>query len=747
MTIFSTHTGLFQYKRLNFGVNSGAEQFQNIIQSVLAGLPGVINISDDILIFGQNQTEHDQRLRGCLQRLREQNLTLNKAKCEVKKKSIEFFGHIFSASGVSPSPAKVQSLIDPPPPTSRDEVRSFLGLATYCARFIPRLATLSEPLRMLTRQDAVWEWGPRQQSAFRDIKHAIAEHCNMAYFNPQFHTAVVTDASPIGLCAMLIQHDPASDEPAVVIALASRSLTSVEQRYSQTEREALAVTWGIIHFHLYLYGSRFTVVTDHKPLVPLFNHTFSSPPARIERWLLKLQQYEFELTYRPGPLNPADYLSRHPHDIRTTVDSVAEEHVNFILENAIPKSLTTAEIVDASKHDRIIQLVTRAIQENAWQRIIQQADPNAKAELQCFANVKDELGLAMDNTVILRDHRLVVPTCLRERIINIAHEGHQGIVRTKQLIREKVWFPNIDKYVEQKVKQCIPCQSVTACTHREPLIMSELPNKPWEEVSVDFCDLPSGGHLLVVIDDYSRFPVVEIITSTSSEAVIPHLDRIFSLFGVPEKVRTDNGPPFNSETFRLFAQYLGFAHRKITPRWPQANGEAERFMRVLKKTLRTSTTEHRSWKQDLYSFLRNYRATPHATTGVPPASVIFNRPLRTRLPHPQTSADNDRQIRDRDRIKKCQMKANAEKCKSFRKSKLKPGDLVLVKRDGHVGKFSSPFDPRPLKVVEVRGSMIIAQRGSQRVVRNSSYFTILQGSHVANADPDELDQGGTSLVG
>ena len=315
-----------------------------------------------------------------------------------------------------------------------------------------------------------------------------------------------------------------------------------------------------------------------------------------------------------------------------------------------------------------------------------------KAELEVRDQRPPYIEITAQSSTI-RANRILMRNC------SVDFQKYSGILLTNHYLWWKyICYANIDKYVEQKVKQCIPCQSVTARTHREPLIMSDLPTKPWEEISVDFCDLPSAGHLLVVIDNYSRFPVVEIITSTSSEAVIQHLDWIFSLFGVPEKVRTDNGPPFNSENFRLFAEYLGFAHRKITPRWPQVNGEAERFMRVLKKTLRTSTTERRSWKQDLYSFLRNYRATPHATTGVRRARVILNRPLRTRLPQPQTIADNDQQIRDRDRIKKGQMKANAEKCKSFCKSQLKTGDVVLVKLDGHVGKFSSPFNPRPLKL-------------------------------------------------
>lgn len=175
----------------------------------------------------------------CMQRMREKNLTLNGDKCEFNKSSVEFFGHIFSSSGESPSPTKVQSLIEAASPSSREEVRSFLGLATYCARFIPNLASLSEPLRDLTRQIVLWSCEERHAKSFNDIKHAIARHCHMAYFDPRQQSTVV-DASPVGLCAMLVQ---GCDQSNKLVALASRSL-DVEKRYSQTEHEALAVTWG-----------------------------------------------------------------------------------------------------------------------------------------------------------------------------------------------------------------------------------------------------------------------------------------------------------------------------------------------------------------------------------------------------------------------------------------------------------------------------------------------------------------------
>ena len=263
LTVFSTHIGLFRYKRLNFGVNSAAEIFQHKIRSTLWGLKGVINISDDILVHGKTQQEHDTNLEACLQRLREKNLTLNRSKCRFNKSRVEFYGHVFGAEGVSPDPKKITALRESDRPKNVEELRSFLGLAQYCSRFIGNFASIAEPLRKLTKMDATWTWKKKQEDSFNHIKDSIQNHCINSYFStdPSLKTKLYVDASPVGLGAILAQETAAGELK--IIALASRALSPTEQRYSQTEREALAITWGIIHFKLYLLGNMLVVITDH----------------------------------------------------------------------------------------------------------------------------------------------------------------------------------------------------------------------------------------------------------------------------------------------------------------------------------------------------------------------------------------------------------------------------------------------------------------------------------------------------
>ena len=212
-------------------------------------------------------------------------------------------------------------------------------------------------------------------------------------------------------------------------------------------------------------------------------------------------------------------------------------------------------------------------------------------------------------------NRILIPPTLRSRAVELAHLGHQGTVKTKQLIRDKVWFPGIDKLTEDKVKNCLSCQAATAKSPPpEPLRMTTLPSAPWKEVAVDFAGpFPSGDYIMVVVDEFSRFPEVELLISTSAKAVVSKLDTIFSRQGVPDILKSDNRPPFNGHEFKNFADYLGFKHRKITPLWAKANGEAERLVQTLEKNIRIAHIEGKNWKQELYKFLRQYSTTPHST--------------------------------------------------------------------------------------------------------------------------------------
>ena len=242
ITTFATHLGLYRYKRLFFGVNFASEIFQEEISLALTGIKVAINISDDILCFGSDQQDHDQNLHAIFRRLREKGLTLNGSKCEYNKRSLEFLGHTFGNEGISPSDLKIKAILGLPDPKNASEVRSLLGMTNFCgAEFIPNYATLTHELRQLTKKNTQWSWTERHTECLKNIKEALSRACSLAYFDPNKHTEIHMDASPVAISAVLSQNGR-------IVQFASRALSAVEQKYSQTEREALTITWACEHY-------------------------------------------------------------------------------------------------------------------------------------------------------------------------------------------------------------------------------------------------------------------------------------------------------------------------------------------------------------------------------------------------------------------------------------------------------------------------------------------------------------------
>ena len=296
ITTFVTHKGLYRYKRLLFGVSSASELYQHEISTALAGIEGVDNISDDIIVHGPDQKTHDQRLLKTMERLKQHGLTLNADKCLFNVDRLVFMGILLSEKGIGPTEERVRALQEAREPETASEIRSFLGLANYSSRFIPHFATLTEPLRKLTRKDVSFHFGPEQKASFELLKRSMVEAGTLAYFDKSASTKVVADASPVGLGAVLMQNQ---DGAWVPICYASRSLTECERKYSQTEKEALALVWACERYHAYIYGMKFDLVTDHKPLEVIYGPR-SKPSARIERWVIRLQPYDFRVVYAPG---------------------------------------------------------------------------------------------------------------------------------------------------------------------------------------------------------------------------------------------------------------------------------------------------------------------------------------------------------------------------------------------------------------------------------------------------------------
>ena len=362
ITTFVSNRRLYRYRRLMFGITSAPEKYQKIVSDVLAGCSGVANIADDLIIYGTDLIEHDLNLRKVLERLREKGLTLNGDKCQFRMQSLTFFGHDLSAGGIAPSEEKVAALVNARPPQNVSEVRSFVQLAQFSAKFIPNFAQIADPLRQLLRKGQSFFWGSEQQKSYEKLKELMTSAKALTYFRNDSKTRIVADAGPGGIGAVLLQ---LHGDQWRAVSYASRNLSEVERRYAQTEKEALALVWACERFHIYVYGREFELETDHKPLECIFGKT-SKTSARIERWVLRLQCFNFKVVYRPGKTNIADALSRlnqaNPKDLSSEIEDI----VRFVMNERTPVALTPRLIERESENDPELSSVRHYIKTGDW---------------------------------------------------------------------------------------------------------------------------------------------------------------------------------------------------------------------------------------------------------------------------------------------------------------------------------------------------------------------------------------------
>ena len=434
----------------------------------------------------------------------------------------------------------------------------------------------------------------------------------MAYYNPSAETHFIVDESPCGVAAILNQKQKNGDIRPV--AYASRTLTPTERRYSQTEREALAVLFGIQRFHIYLYGMQFTVYSDHKALERIFTSVHQAP-TRIQNFVLKLQPYNFTVRYLKGSDNISDILSC----------DLTEKYVNYVMETSLPIALALDELQQACKTDETLIKVRKCIQTNKW----------GKSDvLKPYQQTRNELSIK--DSVILKANKIIIPTSLQKRVLNLAHESHQEIVKTKHQLKQKVWWPSIDIDVMNTIKTCHACQVTSVPPREPPVVMTKLPDGPWQRLAMDISGpIENKYYLLAVIDYYSRFPLVEVITSTISQTIISHLRKWFSILGYPVEIRSDNAQNMVSAEMEYFFKENGIKHSYSLPFFPRQNGEIERFNRSLKTCVQTAVAENKNWRKELQNFLLHYRATTHSTTNVSPAELLLNRHIKTKLPEMQ----------------------------------------------------------------------------------------------------------------
>ncbi|KAF6035044.1 hypothetical protein EB796_006640 [Bugula neritina] len=635
LCVINTPFGLYRYNRMCFGIASSPAQFQRCMDSLTVELPGVAAYLDDLIITGSTVDEHWANLNRLLAKLQEHGFRLRLDKCEFFKTSVEYLGHVIDKEGKRPSESSIAALKQLPIPQDTQQVKAFLGKITYYGRFISNLADKAAPLYNLLKDGVSFAWTNSCQQAFTKLKKDVINATNLSHYDESQTLVLATDASSYGVGAVLSQQDADGNE--TPIAYSSKTLTETQKKYSQIEREALSIIYGVTKFRQYLYGRKFILLTDHEPLVSIFSPQKNIPSTtaqRLQRWALTLMAFQYDIAYKKTSKHGnADALSRLPLGIDEQFDA-AEHQEDMEVSHTIREEihafpLDSMQIKRATQNDDTLQKVVTWIHEG-W--------PNNKPtepELQLLWAQRESLVLH-DNIVLLQrdtNSRVVVPKALQTTVLETLHSSHWGVVKVKQLARRYVWWSSLNADIEKLTKACDVCKQLSAAPTQ---CFTEWPKTehPWERVHLDFAGPFKDKMWLICIDAHSKFPYMGKmeIGQTSAKQTIQVLKDIFSLEGLPNTVVTDNGPQFTSSDFEAFCKQHGISHITSPPHHPPSNGEAERFVQTFKRSVEKNCVGGVPLTDSVRLTLATYRSLPHpALEWKTPAEVLHGRQPRCLL--------------------------------------------------------------------------------------------------------------------
>ena len=621
---FNSPFGRYRFTRLPFGIKSAPEIFQRTMSQLLDDIQGTEIVVDDILVWGRDVSEHDARLKQVLNRAQEVNLKLNLDKCQIRKAEVSYIGHCLTKEGLKPDPENIRAVQEMQRPQNLKELRTFLGFMQYLDKFMPNMANVSAPLRQLLEKNIEWHWDKEQEESFNALKSMASCTPVLGYNDHEKSITLSVDTSSKGLGAVILQEG----KP---IAYASRALTPTQERYAQIEKETLAIVYGAQKFHQYIFDKSVEVQSDHKPLEHIFSKPLHQAPLRIQKMLMSLQRYDLKVGYKQGAeMYIADALNKAylPETNESLVPELEVNEVNLTAHLPISPG-KYAEFKKATAEDQVMQLLQDTVFDG-W--------PNTKAELPVdirpYWTYRDEVSCV--DGLLFKGNKLVVPHALRAQMLDKIHESHQGIVKCKQRARDILFWPGMSAQIEDRVAKCNTCSQYQRAHAKEPMVASETPDRPWAKVGADLFE-HKGTTYLLTIDYYSKWIEVDKLDNLTSKNTISYLKSQFARHGIPDELRSDNGPQFGSAEFAEFATYYGFVHTTSSPHYPQANGEAERGVQTIKTLLKKASNP--------YQALLNYRNTPLDGLSLFPAQLLVGRRLKTMLPttaallRPQGSAE------------------------------------------------------------------------------------------------------------
>ncbi|XP_044182111.1 uncharacterized protein K02A2.6-like [Acropora millepora] len=486
MTTMHTSYGRYRWLRLPFGITSAPEEFQMRLTTALEGLEGIICIADDVLVYGEGndymeaEKDHDRRFIALMERCHKLNIKLNATKLQFKLKELKFMGTIISDQGMKPDPDKVAAITQMQPPENKAALLRFIGMVNYLSPFCANLSSVIQPLRMLTQDSVPFIWSKVQDGAFNKAKQLISSAPVLAYYDLDKPVVLQTDASDYALGGALLQpNDKGKLQP---VAFTSSSMSPTEQRYSQIEKECLAICNCFQKFDQWLYGkSDIEVHTDHQPLETIYKKPLNkAPPPRLQRMLMKLQRYRFNLTYKRGPtLHLADNLSRaalpQPISARVTHFDV------FRMEMESSEFSRNARLEESTeKHLR--EETSKDITLTALHKVIVHGWPedrlNISEPLRPYWSYRDELSV--QNGIIYKGTQVMVPQSMHKEMLRNIHANHFGAESNIRMAREVLFWPGMRKSIQDMCDACGTCAQYGTTAPNEPMRSLPIPTRPWQ---------------------------------------------------------------------------------------------------------------------------------------------------------------------------------------------------------------------------------------------------------------------------
>lgn len=641
LTTFASPLGLLQYTRLPMGIRDAGDDYGERIDPIFSSIPNTRRVMEDILAFSETYEEHKVLVRKLFEAAAEHQVSIGAKKLQFAQESVKYAGYEVSGEGFSPDPELTRAIREFPVPTSTTDVRSFNGLCQQVGNFSTEVSQCLDPLSPLLKKNCRFEWSPVYDAAFNKARELLSKVPHLDFYDVKAPTRLTVDASKLNGLGFVLQQQDQSGKWQLIQA-GSRFLSSAEESYAMIELECLAAAWAMEKCYQFLEGlAKFTLATDHRPLIPILN---DYPLDKLHNTRLRrlrermLLRFCFTAVWIAGKKNQmADALSRAPISRPTRADELAEGYIETPVKAALIQSIAGS---DSRLIDPIIERVKKAAAEDPvmteLRETILNGFPNQKSNLPLilrpFWCVREQLAIDETDGVIVVGSRIVIPKALTSSILKDLVSMHQGATKLRQRARLSVYWPHMDVDIANAAKLCESCTEVLPSHPPEPLIQHAPASRPFEQIHTDLAEV-QGRHFLILVDQFSGWPDVVPFPNknTTSAAIVKAFRSFFIGVGVPVKMWSDEDTKFISAETKKFLAEWGVTLGTSSPRYAQSNGRAEAEVKEMKKLIRGSWTTGAFDDNKFGKSILLFRNSPRSG-GDSPAQIVFGRPMRDCLP-------------------------------------------------------------------------------------------------------------------